>query len=310
MALEVRVVRVGVVAGERPAGPGGGAAARGWRRRRRGPRGSSGSSGWRSGSVVGQFTNAIGTEVPRGRPRGGQLVHRAASQRSVGLASAVAREVPCRARWPVACPRCRSEHARRVPLDADDPGTARGTTSAPQRRRPARAWACGRRSPCTAAETSRISAGTRAVDARRRTGRRARCTTRRAGRRPGTGRAGRPACASVVRGQLVVERRRVDRVDRAPPGRRGRPSRRTSAGSARPRWPTSPGWCPGVVLPRFTPGRKVLSPPAVCSRKPSVSEAARTDRPSTCSGAGVQSVAAGRSFSCRGRHHSRPVPVR
>ena len=74
--------------------------------------------------------------------------------------------------------------------------------------------------------------------------------------------------------------------------------------------PTSPGWCSGVVLPRLTPGRKVLSPEAVCSRKPSLSEAARTDSPSTCSGAGVQSVAAGRSFSSRGRHRSRPVPVR
>ena len=75
--------------------------------------------------------------------------------------------------------------------------------------------------------------------------------------------------------------------------------------------PTSPGWCSGVVLPRLTPGRKVLSPEAVCSRKPSLSEAASTSRAVDLSGAGVQSRAplAGPS-PAQARHRSRPVPVR
>src|SRR4029453_13177880 len=42
---------------------------------------------------------------------------------------------------------------------------------------------------------------------------------------------------------------------------------------------SSPGWYPGVVLPRLTPGRNVTSPPAVCSANRPSPAVATMDRP-------------------------------
>src|SRR5687767_8737595 len=56
---------------------------------------------------------------------------------------------------------------------------------------------------------------------------------------------------------------------------------------------TSPGWWPGVVLPRLTPGRKRTGPCAVDSAKPSAPARASVRRPARVSGRGAHEGPAG-----------------
>jgi hypothetical protein len=56
---------------------------------------------------------------------------------------------------------------------------------------------------------------------------------------------------------------------------------------------SSPGWCPGVVLPRLMPGRKVASPLAVCSASRPFAAVASVSRPATRRGAGAHDGSSG-----------------
>jgi hypothetical protein len=56
---------------------------------------------------------------------------------------------------------------------------------------------------------------------------------------------------------------------------------------------SSPGWCPGVVLPRFTPGRKVTSPLTVCRANRPFPAVAGTFSPATVRNAGAHDASAG-----------------